>query len=131
MSLHRDPNFKRAIKVLDEYTGTLIDRALREKNTSKGKLKDVESQGGKLIFLDELVKDTNDKKRIRDLLINALFGGRDTTMALLSHAFFHLSRHPRALKKLREEIAQLGGVAPTYEQFKDLQYLRWTIDESK
>lgn len=131
MFLHRDPQFKRAIKILNEYTSTIIDNALRDKELSKGREKDVESLGGKIVFLDELVKDSSDKKRIRDLLLNAFLGGRDTTSGLLSHVFINLSRHKSVLKKLREEISQLRGVPPTYEQFKDLKYLRWVIDESK
>jgi cytochrome P450 len=131
MFLHRDPKFKHAVRVLHEYSNKIIDKALQEKESSKGGVRHIESLGNRLVFLDELVKDTSDKKRIRDLLLNALFAGRDTTMALLSHVFLHLSRHPEALKKLQNEISQLGGVAPTYEQFKDLKYLRWTIDESR
>ena len=109
MFLHYEPKFTKALKILNKYTNTIIDKAFREKAVSKDNPKDVESSGGALIFLDELLKDTSDTKRIRDLLLNALLGGLDTTMALLSHPFIHLSRNPAALKRLREDIAQLGA----------------------
>jgi cytochrome P450 len=128
--LHRDASFKRAVKVMNDYTGPIIDKALQKKASSRGS-EEIDASGGRLVFLDELVKDTSDKKRIRDLLVNGLVGGRDTTMGLLSHVFFFLSRNQSVLQKLRDEIARLNGVPPTYEQFKDLKYLRWVVDESK
>ena len=95
--------------MLNKYTSAIIDKALREKELSKGKEKDVESPGRKLIFLDELIKDTSDKKRIRDLLLNALLGGRDTTMALLSHVFLNLSRNKTALKSCERRYPSSEG----------------------
>ena len=83
------------------------------------------------MFLNELIREIGDKKTMRDLLLSAVSGGRDTTGALLSHIFYYLRRNRLALKKLRDEISQLGGEAPTYEQMKDLKYLRWTVDESE
>jgi cytochrome P450 len=81
--------------------------------------------------LRELAKDTGYRKVLRDQIVSILAAGRDTTAALLSLSFWLLLRHPRVVEKLREEIAGLGGVPPTYEQLKGMTYLRRVLDESK
>ena len=131
--LHRDPRFWASVKLLHEYADSHINKAFSDFKSSgpADRSKDVESSVEKYIFLNELVKDLDDKKLMRDHLMTSLIGGRDTTMALLSHTFLHLSRNPKPLARLRKEIAQLDGAPPTYEQLKDMKYLRWTIDESK
>ena len=108
MFLHSDPEFERAMKILNKYVSTAIDKALREKELSNGRKKVVEPLDGRIVFLDELVKDTSDKKRIRDLLLNAFLGGRDTTSALLSHVFINLSRHKSAVLRNRHSMRRFG-----------------------
>ncbi|KAH0393748.1 hypothetical protein KCU89_g12089, partial [Aureobasidium melanogenum] len=62
-------------------------------------------------------------------MLNVLLAGRDTTAGLLSNAFHVLSRHPDIWKKLRAEIATLGGRLPTYEDLKSLKYLKCVLNE--
>ena len=130
--LHRDPEFKRSLAILHDYTDAVIAEAMEEKQKGRGvDAIEQHERGNRLVFLNELIREIGDKKTMRDLLLSAVSGGRDTTGALLSHIFYYLCRNRLALKKLRDEISQLGGEAPTYEQMKDLKYLRWTVDESE
>ena len=70
-------------------------------------------------------------KRIREELINILLAGRDTTASLLSNMFFELARRPEIFAKLREEVATLEGRTPTYQELKNLKYVKWCLNECK
>lgn len=82
------------------------------------------------VFLYELVKRTTDAVQLRAELFNILLAGRDTTASLLSHTWFILARRPDIWAKLREEVDALGGQKPTFEQIKDMKYLRWVLNEA-
>lgn len=88
------------------------------------------SDSGRYIFIDELVRQTDDRVRIRSELINILLAGRDTTASLLSNVWFTLSKRPDVWAKLRKDIDTLNGERPTFEQLKELKYLRAVLDES-
>ncbi|KAF2761351.1 cytochrome P450 [Pseudovirgaria hyperparasitica] len=84
----------------------------------------------KYVFLHELAKSTTDPVRLRDELLNVLLAGRDTTASLLSNLFFVLARRPDIWAKLRAEVAQLGGAPPSYEQLRNMKYLKYCMNES-
>ena len=83
------------------------------------------------VFLYELVKRTTDPLQLRAELMNILLAGRDTTASLLSDTWFVLARRPDIWAKLRQEVDALGGEKPTYEQVKEMKYLRWVLNECK
>jgi len=85
---------------------------------------------GRYVFLDELVRQTTDPITIRSELLNILLAGRDTTASLLTNVWFILSKHPEIWTKLRSEVATLDGNAPTFEQLKNLKYLKAVLNES-
>lgn len=82
-------------------------------------------------FTDALSEFTNDKKVLRDQLVNTLLAARDTTAATLSWLFYELAYHPDAYAKLRAEVIDIIGVngKPTYDQLKNMKYLQWCINE--
>ena len=110
-----------------KYCQDFIDEFV-EKGFQQAKTQDVE-KGGRYIFLDELIKQTQDKVRIRSELLNILLAGRDTTASLLTNVFFVLARRPDVWEKLQEEVAEFNGEAPTYNQLKDMKYLRYVMNE--
>lgn len=81
------------------------------------------------VFLYELVKKTTDPAQLRSELLNVLLAGRDTTASLLSDVWYILARRPDIWAKLREEVDVLGGEKPTFEQIKDMKYLKWVLNE--
>ena len=83
------------------------------------------------IFLHELVKQTSDPVQIRSELLNILLAGRDTTASLLSTVWFVLARRPDIWQKLRAEVDALGDELPTYQQIKDMKYLRTVLNECR
>ncbi|KAL4754881.1 hypothetical protein BDW72DRAFT_104008 [Aspergillus terricola var. indicus] len=82
-------------------------------------------------FLHALANYTRSSKTIRDQVVSILLAGRDTTAATLSWAFYELSHYPEAYSKLRAEILDKVGPthAPTYDDLKNMPYLRHTINE--
>ena len=119
--------FKKDIQFVHEFA----DRFVR-KGIELRKNMDVEKAGEeRYIFLHELVKQTSDPLRIRSELLNILLAGRDTTASLLSDVWFVLARRPDVWQKLRTEVDALGGEPPTYQQIKDMKYLRAVLNESK
>jgi Cytochrome P450 len=83
------------------------------------------------LFLQELASQTTDKKRIRAEAISVLFASRDSTAALLTNVWFELSKRPDIWARLSQEIATLNGSKPTYEELKNLKYLRAVLNESQ
>ena len=65
-------------------------------------------------------------------MLNVLLAGRDTTASLLGNIWFTLARRPDIWAKLRKEVQDtLHGQRPTFEQLKEMKYLRAIINECK
>ena len=117
-----------------KYCQDFVDKFVR-KGLEYRKTFDVEKIDAKAadryVFLYELVKKTTDPVQLRSELMNVLLAGRDTTASLLSDTWFVLARRPDIWAKLREEVDALGGEKPTFQQIKDMKYLKWVLNECK
>lgn len=67
---------------------------------------------------------------MRSELLHILLAGRETTASLLTNVWFELSKRPGIWTRLSQEISTLGGEPPSYDQLKNLKYLRALINES-
>lgn len=88
-----------------------------------------EGKPSRYVFLNELVKATQDPAKIQAESLNIMIAGRDTTASLLTIAFHVLPRYPDIEKKLREDIDQLNKELPSFEALKNLKYLRYFLNE--
>ncbi|OCL02187.1 cytochrome P450 [Glonium stellatum] len=122
-----DRKSNEAIRLCHEYVDKFVDDAVRYRE-SHDLEKDAPAE--KYVFLHELAKATKDKRRIRDESLNVLLAGRDTTASLLSNMFFEIAKRPEVWAKLKAEIGELNGQIPTYEQLRNLKYLKWCLNES-
>jgi fatty acid omega-hydroxylase len=76
-------------------------------------------------------KETLTEDFLRDLVLNFLIAGRDTTAQALSWTLYCLCQHPDAIMKAREEIKEICGVrGPAYDDMKDLSYLQAVLNEA-
>jgi len=67
---------------------------------------------------------------LRDMCLNFLLAGRDTTAALLTWSVYLISSHPEVEKKLVQEIDQvLGRDQPNPENIKELRYMKQVLNE--
>lgn len=122
---------KEAIDICHAYIDKFVDEAIRFKQEQDEEKKTGSSKEERYIFIHELAKQTTDRKRLRDELVNILLAGRDTTASLLSNMFFEIAKRPDIYAKLRDEVAFLDGRTPTYEELKNLKYLKWCLNECK
>ncbi len=125
----RSKQFKADTQYLNEFVDRFVQKGLgyRERLNSE---KTDPREGERYVFLYEICKQTNDAVKIRSELINILLAGGDTTASLLSDVFFVLARRPDIWGKLRTEVDALGGERPTFQQLKDMKYLRMILNES-
>lgn len=105
-----------------------VRRALR---LSPQEAQQKSQSGNKYTFLEAIAGFTRDPTMLRDQIVGVLLAGRDTTAATLSWALYELSRHPEAVAALRREILQtVGSDAPTYDQLKNMPYLKAVLNET-
>lgn len=108
------------------YVDSLIEKA----SLDQAKYQAEKEKGNRYVFLHELLCQTTDKIKIRAELLNILLAGRDTTAAVLSNVWFELSKRPAVWKRLRQEVDALEGEILSFEQLKDMKYLRAILNES-
>lgn len=121
-------NFKENQKVVHDFVDRYVVKALAEKSRLGGEKPAAEN--GRYVFIDELVRQTSDPVIIRSELLNILLAGRDTTASLLTNVWFILSQRPDIWSHLQAEVAKLDGARPTFEQLKNLKYLKAVLNES-
>ncbi|KAL2039296.1 hypothetical protein N7G274_007964 [Stereocaulon virgatum] len=117
--------FREACTSVHTFIEGIIDR--RQANSAKS------SDGhGRYVFIDAIAKDSHDRKALRDQLLNILLAGRDTTACLLSWTFYLLPRHPKVLKRLRDEISSVAGDSKDLrrEDIKKMTYLANVLKET-
>jgi cytochrome P450/NAD(P)-dependent dehydrogenase (short-subunit alcohol dehydrogenase family) len=70
-------------------------------------------------------------QEVHDEVMTTFLAGHETTGSGLAWALYALAQHPAVLRQLREELdQQLGGRAPTLDDFPALPYLDQFIHES-
>ena len=124
---------RKEFKIVHDYVDALIEKALAEKQ--KGLWVEDENQEKKrYTFLHSLLTATPPPTplKIRSELLNILLAGRETTSAFLSNLFFTLSKNPDIFSRLQHEISTHlpDDSPPTYEQLKEMKYLRAVLNES-
>jgi cytochrome P450 len=129
--IHRDKKFTESCKIVHEFADNFVRRALdyRKSLDPEKALESDNETPQRYIFLNELAKKCDDPKRIRDELLNILLAGRDTTASLLSNTFNVISKRPDVWSKLREEVDQLGGRRPSYEELRNMKYVKYVLNE--
>ena len=109
------------------FVDSLVENALANRSSQTT----LEKQpGSRYIFVDELLSQTTDKIRIRSELLNVLLAGRDSTASLLSNVLFEISKRLDVWNNLRQEVDALAGSHPSYDQLKNMRYLRALLNES-
>ncbi|PKA59200.1 Protein lutein deficient 5, chloroplastic [Apostasia shenzhenica] len=75
--------------------------------------------------------DDVSSKQLRDDLMTLLIAGHETSAAVLTWTFYLLSKEPKIMAKLQEEVdCVLGDRFPTIEDMKRLKYTTRVINES-
>ncbi|BCS22785.1 cytochrome P450 [Aspergillus puulaauensis] len=119
--------YNEGLKVINDFVWPFVHEtlSLQAHEVEKGPEKS-------FTFLHALANYTRNPKTIRDQVVSVLLAGRDTTAATLSWTFYELSHYPAIYAKLRAEVLDKVGPsrAPTYDDLKNMPYLRHTINEA-
>jgi cytochrome P450 len=115
--------------VIDGFIDEEIE--LQKKFEGAGKADTKSSNLYSYVLLKELVRTTDDRRVIRNELMNVFFPARDTAAILLSNVLFLLARHPEKWDKLRAEVLGIGDQKLTFELLKSMKYMQAVMNESK
>lgn len=122
-----DKKWWQSYRLCHDFVDRAVDRAIRDldsKTLSKGK-------HHKYILAQELAKRTDDRKDIRNQLLNIFLPAHDAIAIPLTNIFFHLARHPTVYAKLRQERLSMPASANTDVQtLKKLPLLQNIINET-
>ena len=122
--------FNNDVKTVNGYVGKYVQQGLQYRNRFIQDHEKGNSKDGRYVFIHELVKALEDPVRIRDEMLSVLLASRDTTASLLSNMWFTLARRPDIWAKLRKEVDEtLRGERPTFEQLKEMKYLKAVMNE--
>ncbi|KXS19473.1 cytochrome P450 [Gonapodya prolifera JEL478] len=126
-------------KIMSEFADKVITDKRRKMEKGETIGEDGKSTDGRHAdMLDYFMRTTNfdggvpDDHELRDVCMNLIIAGRDTTAQTLTWVFYMLSSHPEVEAKCREEINRVFGKdgQPTYEKIKELKYLTATFNET-
>lgn len=119
-------------KTADRGGSSTTQRIIQQKPPRPLTEKQAHADQRDYVFLDNLAQRTQDPKILRDQILSALLGGRDTTSSLLSNLFHTLQRRPVLWRQLREEAISLGAEPLTQDRLKkaSLAYLRGSASKN-
>ncbi len=114
-----------------EYMFSLVDRIIQERKSSEDQ-DDADDLLSRMLNCED--PESGEKltdENIRYQIITFLIAGHETTSGLLSFALFFLMKHPDKLARAYEEVDRvLTGSAPTYQQVRNLKYIRMILNEA-
>ncbi|KAI9655175.1 MAG: hypothetical protein M1821_005658 [Bathelium mastoideum] len=123
-----DKKWHQACKTVHDYCDKYVVQALSKPKSAPAILD--KNMPEKWILLDEMAKETRDPLDLRYQILNIFSPGHDATAVILSNTIFHIARHPKAWRKIREEVLHTDSKPLTYELLNSLKYLNNTIKES-
>lgn len=112
-----------------QFMFSLVDELIQDRKTHGGEEGDLLAH-----MLEGADPDTGerlDHENIRYQMITFLIAGHETTSGLLSFAIYFLMKHPETLHKAVSEVDRvLKDPVPTYNQVRELKYVRMVLSES-
>ncbi|KAF7293313.1 Cytochrome P450 monooxygenase [Mycena chlorophos] len=123
---------KRAMGVISEYLDPIIQKAVDKKRGGGMRAMATDEEKDGMSLLDEMLDQTDDPQVLKDEMLNMLLAGRDTTMHTLTVVIYFFTMYPDIYRRARDEtLAQIGPTRrPTYEDVKELKFLRAVINET-
>jgi len=144
LGLATERDAREHLRLLDEYSRTVVNE-LRDACAASGAGADggapCGGEGERFdatrsfvgLFLADARKRGQDVSEdyLRDLVLNFLIAGRDTTAQALSWTIFCLATHPAAEEKARQEVIDVRGESGlSYEDLNSLPYLQAVLSEA-
>lgn len=117
LNVGRERRLKECVQVLDDFSFDVIERRRKQMGTSTGASSSNLTTHSDLLsrFIDLCNRDSdggnpNSKplftdRALRDMILNFIIAGRDTTAVTLSWFFYLTTRHPHVAQKIVVELA--------------------------
>jgi len=126
-----EKDFPKQLRALHEYSDEIVAELIVKNKTTGG---DPSFMG---LFMEaaashglEFGSDKEFRVYMRDMVLNFLIAGRDTTAQALTWTLFELMQHPEVMEKVLREIQDVvGAKALTMELIKELRYTKAAVDE--
>ncbi|URD97297.1 cytochrome P450 [Musa troglodytarum] len=141
LNIGSEAKMKKSLKSIDDFVFKLIDtkiEQLSQRETGFMEKEDILSR-----FLIEREKDPDDMsyKYLRDIILNFVIAGRDTTAGTLSWFFYMLCKHPNVQEKVAQEVREATKIkgevtidefvaSLTEEALNEMQYLHASLTET-
>jgi len=128
--------FNSDLNLLNDVLDKLIDGAKKTRKETdieqleKRNYAEAEDPSMLRFFVDMRGADINNKQ-LRDDLMTMLVAGHETTAAVLTWSLFEITKNPDIKAKIVEEIDRVvGDREPTYDDIKEMKYVRLVIAET-
>lgn len=127
--LFNPESFRVACATFSRFAYSVVDEAMATRKSYHP------DEGGEYSFVRSLAATTDNRKLIRDIIVQMLFAGIDTSVSLLSFSLLSLAREPGAWQRLRDELDREGLLqcdpeTITSAKLKSCSYLQHVLLES-
>jgi cytochrome P450 len=127
-----DPEFLKGVKYIKDFISIYVSKAIAIQTSASQEKGDTEAEKQRYTFLRELAVRGYPEDRIRIELLGTLVAGRETTATVLTSLWYTIARCPAIFLQLRREVMEhIGNKRPTIGDLRNLQYLKWTVNESE
>jgi len=124
--------YRQSLRSIDAVLDDVIGAALLEQRlTDEPELR--RRSGGTLLqFIVDLRGNQANREQLQDDLRTLLIAGHETVASTLTWAIYELAKTPEVMAKAKREVKRvLGGrSSPTYQDVKDLKYIRLVLTET-
>ncbi|KAE9339668.1 hypothetical protein PR003_g10901 [Phytophthora rubi] len=141
LGIGAEGQLKQELSVINSTIFDIVAKTLQQR--AKGSEQD-DKTGKDIVslFLDELSKSGDadehsfDPTYLRDIVVNFIIAGRDTTAQALSWFFYCLSQNPQVETKIREELVTKlpklfeGECSPSMDEVSELRYVEAALRET-
>ncbi|CAN4098979.1 unnamed protein product [Withania somnifera] len=123
VNIGSEKKLKEAIKLVDILAEEVINHKRKNDSSSQNDL------------LSRFMRNIDDDKLLRDIVVSFLLAGRDTVASTLTTFFWLLGQHPQVVDEIRVESSRvMGGKRKTtlasFEQIREMHYLTAALHES-
>ncbi|KAI1303904.1 hypothetical protein EDD11_005270 [Mortierella claussenii] len=131
--------FTQKVKIMDAVLMPIVDTAIekelrRRAAAVEGEVNENQHDNLLMHFLNSVDENGKpfDRIYLRDMLMNFLMAGRDTSTNLLTFMCYNLGKHPDVMERVRQEIFEVVGRdrKPDHEDIKKLKFLKQVINET-
>ncbi|PHT30097.1 Cytochrome 94C1 [Capsicum baccatum] len=123
LNIGSEKKLKEAIRMVDILAEEVIIHKRKNDFSSQNDL------------LSRFMRNIDDDKLLRDIVVSFLLAGRDTVASALTTFFWLLSQHPQVIDEIRLESSRVMGgtekaTLATFEEIREMHYLTAAIHES-